>query len=329
MTAAPGSWDRRWSELRARSGAPRRDRALAELLAELARTDPRRALALAAAESNWDLRDDLRDAALRGWGATAPEAAADWAMALRLEERFRGVAAVLAGAAEQPDKAVPLALKLCAADPEPAAHYGHTLVSALVEQGAFDAATKFAAAAKTIDTQTHVLDSAYFQWAQHQPEQALAALRHATDPAIRASALQGVLEGWTAADPRRLAEYAQQLPAGEDRNRALGTVLPRWVEKDPTGATEWLNRLDPSPELDDGLAAVATLPALLAKQPLAAFDWADSISDPVKRRMTKHDVFYDWAQRDLGAAAQYAQSVNNADERAMMDQVIELVKGRG
>lgn len=329
-SAAAAAWDDEWTELRqGRPASPRRDRALAELLERLARTDPRRALALAAAESNWDLRDDLRDAALRGWGATEPAAAAAWAKTLRLEERFRGMAAVLAGAAEQPGVAVPLALDLCAADPEPAAHYGHTLVSALVARGEFGAATEFAARAKSIDTQTHVLDSAFFQWAQHQPESALAALAQVADPKVRGAALQGVLEGWSAANPRILADWAHALPAGADRAQALATVLPRWVDRDPAGATEWLNRIDPSPELDDGFAAVATSNALIAQHPRSAMDWADSISDPVKRRMAKHDVFYEWAQRDLAAATEFAAAVRNPDEIAMMRQVIDLVKSRG
>lgn len=292
------------------------------MLDELARTDPKRALALALAEANWETRDQLRDAALRGWGATAPDAAADWAMDHRLGERMRCVAAVLSGAAENPPEAVRVALRVCAADPGPAADYGHALISALVEKGgAFESAAKFAAAVGT-ERQQFLLDSAFYQWARHQPDQALAAIGNISDPKIRESAYAGLLAGWAAADAEVLANHAQKLPVGEDRNRAFAIALPRWVEKDPVAATEWIGRFDPSPELNEGVAAVATLPSLMSQRPELAMEWADNITDQTKRVMAKHTVFANWVLQNQAAARKFAEATRDPHEREMMIEVL-------
>lgn len=314
-----------WEHLAAQPNSPARAAALAAILEKLARTDPKRALALAQAEGNWAVRDQLRDAALRGWGATAPDAAADWAMDHRLEVRMQCMNAVLTGAAENPQAAVRVALRICQQDPEPAADYGHALISALVDKtGDFNAAVKFAAAVGT-ERQEMLLDSAYYQWARHQPEQALGQIATLTDPKIRASAKAGLLSGWADADAQQLAQYAQKLPPGEDRTQAFATALPRWVERDPTAATQWIGGFDPSPDLDAGVAAVASLPSLITQKPEVAMDWAGNITDRAKRIMTKHDIFTQWAGRDLAAARRFAETSRNADDREMMIEALNVI----
>lgn len=325
--STPVGWEDRWQQTTRQTGSPARARQLATLLEELARTDPKRALELAAMERNWELHSKLRDAALRGWGATAPDSAADWAMALPLPgERMRCVEAVLTGAAERPDDAVRVGLRLCAADRNTAGPYGHALVNALIgKQGAFEAATRFAQSAGMVDMQAVLLESAYRQWADHQPQQALQDLAQIADPKIRHAAYEGVLSGWASSNPAQLAHYAQALPAGEDRSRTFGAALFHWVEKDPVGATEWIGRYDPSPDLDPGVAAVATLPTLVSGQPQLAMDWAGSITDPSLRAMTKKNVFGDWARNDPAAARKFAEALGNPDERESLLAIIDSV----
>lgn len=313
------AWDKRWTELNRRPPSSRRDSELATLVEELARTDPQRALRVASSEPNWALADALRDAAMRGWGSVAPDAAVDWALGNRLDIRMHCVSAALAGAAAaNPPEAVRVALRACQSDPEPAADYGHALITALVEKSdAFAEATRFAAAVGT-DRQQHLLDSAYYQWARHQPDQALAALASLADPKLRASAYEGLLSGWAAADAQKLADLALQLPPGEARARALAVALPRWVEKDPATAAEWLGRFDPSPDLDAGIASVSTQPAFIAGTPATAMDLSDNILDRAQRLATKHEIITQWAGRDLPAARRFAEAVKKPDERDMM-----------
>ncbi|MGC4072661.1 MAG: hypothetical protein QM760_09110 [Nibricoccus sp.] len=311
------SWDARWRDLSDQPNTAALTREREALLEALARTDPKRALTLAAAEGNWLTRDQLRDAALRGWAAVEPDAAADWAMQQTvLGERMKCVAAVLTGATAQPDAAMRVGLRLCTTDPEPAGFYGHMLINALVERtGNFDAAMRFATSATMVDRQSFLLDSAYYQWAQHDPDRAYAQLSTLTDPAIRTSALKGLIEGRSDFDPRRFASFAQKLPAGADRTQALSISLQRWAGKDPVAALQWINRGDPDPDFDPGIAALAVSETLIASRPEVAMELTDNITDTTKRILTKSRVFFEWALRDPVAARRYAEAVEHPATR--------------
>lgn len=318
--AEEASWDGRWRDLANQPNSPARTRSLEQMLEELGRTEPQRALALALAEGNWLARDQLRNAALRGWGSAAPDAAADWAMGQTLlGERMQCVSAVLAGAVEHPEEAMRVGLRLCAADPGPSGDYGHNLINALVDKkGDYETATRFALAANMVDRQSYLLDSAFYQWAQHEPDRALEELSKITDPKIRSSALKGVIEGWADADAEKLADFAQTLPPGEDRSRALSVALPQWVAKDPEAALQWINRSDPSPDFDKGIAALAVLPSLLQNRPEMAMEMTDNIVDSAQRSLAKSNVFYRWAMRDPVAARTYAVGLQNPEYREML-----------
>ena len=328
-SAAPSAaeaWDARWRDLSARPGsAAALTREREAMLEELARTDPQRALALAEAEANWLTRDQLRDAALRGWASVEPDAAADWAMQQPvLGERMKCVAAVLAGATAQPDAALRVGLRLCAADPEPAGFYGHMVINALVERaGDFDSALRFATSATMVDRQSFLLDSAFYQFAQHDPDRAYARLAAITAPAIREAALKGIIEGRSDFDPQSFATFAQNLPAGADRSQALAISLQRWADKDPQAALQWINRGDPDPDFDPGVAALATSSTLIAAQPEIALELTDSICDTTKRVLTKSRVFFEWALRDPAAARRYAEAVEHPETRATLLQDLE------
>lgn len=317
--SAAEAWERRWLELVGRTNSPVRTRDLEALLEQLARTDPQRALALALAEGNWLVRDLLRNAALRGWGATAANAAADWATAQPLlGDRMQCVTAVLTGAAERPEDAVRLGLRLCAAEATPAGNYGHALINALVDKtGSFEAAARFATAATMVDRQSFLLDSAFYQWAQHEPGRALAEFDKIADPQIRDAARKGMIAGWADLDPHKLADFAQALPRGEDRSRALEIALPQWVAKEPEAALKWMSQVEPDPDFDRGIASLA-LKSSFHSNPAIAMELTDSITDPAARVLTQSNVFYQWALRDLAAARKYAESVPNREQRAML-----------
>lgn len=321
-------WKAHWQNLSRQRSTPARNRALGEMVEELARTDPNGALELAKAQNNWELRAALRNAALRGWGSVAPDAAATWAMDQRLEDRMPSVDAVLAGAAAHPEEALRIATKLCVADPVPAGDYGHAVISALSDQGNFEAAARFAAGATMVDRQSFLLESSFRQWAEHQPDQALAGLASLDDPKIRSAAYQGLVSGWADANAHQLADYAQTLPPGEARSEALSAALPRWVEKDPAAAMDWIGRFDSSADLDQGAAAVAKLPSL-AQHPETAMEWADTISDRSKRLMTKYEVFNTWTRNDPAEARKFAENAKDTDERQMMMETLNREKTRG
>lgn len=316
------SWEDRWHDVSKKPSTPPRDRDLAALLEALARSDPQGALGRAGAEGNWRLREILRDASLRGWASVAPEAAGEWALRLRVEDRRDAVSAVLSGASKNPEQALHLALQLCRADPGPAGDYGHAAIAALVQAGAFETAAKFGEQVGS-DKFPFLIKSAFYQWSQHQPDQALTATNDIHDPLLRGQVYAEVVSGWARADPKSLAEYAMTLPAGDSRKAALAEALPRWVEKEPATATEWINRFDAGPDFDEGAAAVANLQTLITRQPAKAMEWAGTISDPAKRSETLQSVFGQWAQKDPAAARRFVETTTDPRDRRLLTRALD------
>jgi hypothetical protein len=313
-------WESKWTAAHRGGNSPARAQLLGELLEELARTDPARAIRLAQDEKNWLVRDQLVASALRGWAAVAPDAASDWALGQPLlGERMKCVTAVLTGAVENPEAAMRVGMKVSQADPAAAGDYGHALVNAFVARtGDFASAVRFATSATYIDRQPYLLDSAFYQWSQYEPDAALAQLDQLSDPVARAAAMKGVLEGWANSEPQKLASYAQKLPEGEERSQALAIALPQWVGNDPEAALRWINDVDPHPDFDRGVAALALLPSMISHKPEAAMELSDSICDSAQRTLIKSNVFYQWAMRDPHAARRYAEATQNPEAREML-----------
>jgi hypothetical protein len=306
-----------WAEWQSRPRTPATELAAERALMELARHDPARALVLALGESGERLRERFRDAALKGWAAVAPEKAAAWAMALPPGDRRPAIVAVFSGAIEQPVEAARLGQQLCRQWPAEAGDYGQLLISALTGAGAYEVAARFA----WDDTSEHGpawLNAAYYQWAMRQPEAALKAFGAITDPVTRNHAFLGLTAGWAEANPAALANYAVKLPAGSERADALGQMLSQWATRDPLTASEWmLKNLNPSTDLDGGVAAVASLPSLVSQRPEIAIGWAESIADPSLRASTLTIVARLWSERDPAGARRYLASAPSlsAEER--------------
>lgn len=311
------SWDDRWHAAANRPRTPARTRELAALIEELARTDHDRALALAAKDDNWRLRDIFRDAALRGWASTTPDAAGDYALALRAEDRRAAVAAVLQGTADDPNETVRLALRLSQADPGIAGDYGHAAIATLVDNGHFADAVKFGREAGT-ETHPYLLKSAFFQWARNQPDEALAACAQIEDPTLQSRARTEVISGWAWADPKALAEHGLKASSADDRKAALSEALPLWMEREPEVVINWINSQDPGPELDAGFAAAANLQAFVVHQPDTAMNIAARVSDPKLRTQTLRSVFRQWALADPAAAQAYASARESTTDRELL-----------
>lgn len=299
----------RCRQLFAAPATPARDQALAAAIERLARTDPQRALSLVEQCANQRLRTVLFDAVFRGWGATDPRSAADWILA-QTNASFDPDAAVtslLKGAAVMPATAMQVTLRLCEQNPDAARDYGDALIYALGQNGAFGTAAAFAAHAPG-DLRTEWLAAAYGNWTNSQPDAAAASAAALPDAEARHAALDAVIASWGTVNPQALADFAAtNLPAGEQKNRALTNALVRWSVSDPVGAAQWMNRFGASPDLDAGAAALATQPDVM-KQPATALHWAQAVTDPNLRSRTVAAILQTWALSDPAAAAHFAQT---------------------
>ncbi len=298
--------------------SPERGIALTAALEDLAAEDSTRALALAGAESDAQLREKLLHAVLRVWAGAAPEAAARGAFALPEAERVAAMAAVFAGAAGRPDDAVDLACRLCQYDPARAGGYGEALISALSQNGEDGAAVRFALAAAPAgegEERLKWLQSAFGDWARREPELAALASLRLPDAGARFEALMAVIPHWVQIDPAGAASVMQELPEEVDRRNLMGETLRRWVTRDPVQAAGWMSRLNSDPDLDPGTAALASLPPLVAGRPDLAISWAESIAEPRLRSRTLAEIVRQWASFDPAAARSYlARSTQVLDE---------------
>ena len=275
-------------------------------LAALAATDPLRALDLAAAAPTPRQRALFQAAALRGWAARDPLAAADWALAhVREDDRRPAIEAVAAGALADPEAAIVAFDYLVATDPVHAAEHGGALAEALARDGLFATASRFAATGPVACRATW-LGIVYQNWAAYQPRAALENLAQIPDLVAREEARAALFVGWSQSDPAALVAHASILPVGEPRLAALRDGLTQWVRLDPAAASTWMDNHDPAPDLDAGAAAIAGTPALVAKNPEVAASWAESITDPELRANTLLDFIRLWAEHDPVAARRYA-----------------------
>ncbi|HEU6447179.1 MAG TPA: hypothetical protein VFV23_01920 [Verrucomicrobiae bacterium] len=296
-----------WQQLLSQAATPARDSALADLIEKLATTDPDRAMILAQAEKNLNLRGQLIQAALHGWARTSPLAAANWALALPDSgERDKSLATIFSGAvATNPETAVAVGKILMEENPAAAAACGSKLIDALCNAGDFSSAAGLAASADS-SQRNFWIGEAFSKWASFQPQAAAQAAQALADPEIRSQALHGIAGGWAEADPAGLIQFLAQLPAGGDRGEMLGQALKSWVQNDPLAAANWINDNNQfGSDLNQGAAEVATTESL---PPQIALTWATSISDPQLRSATVASVVRDWLYDDLPAAENYIRS---------------------
>ena len=324
-----GSWDEmQWNRLLAQPGALARNTALAAMLEKLAAVDPERAMALARAEGNLKLRDSLTQASLRGWARLSPTNAAAWALARPdVNARETALSSVFAGlVAADPVQAVNLGKMLIQQHPDEAIGYGSRLVDALCDAGNFAAAAQMAAGGDK-EQRSFWLSGAYSRWAEFQPEQAAAAAVAVTDPELRNQALHGIVGGWAAADPVALVQFVVNLPPETDRSSILSQALQSWAKQDAEAASQWINNHDPGPEMDEGVAAVATMESI---KPEVAVGWADSIVNANLRSETLVMVLRNWMTEDPAAARQYFENTQGLlpDDRQQIAEALAVYSGQ-
>jgi hypothetical protein len=296
----------KWQAIQDQSLTPESEERMRAMLQSLGASDPVTALQLAQKAQTPRQREILRNAVLQGWASRDPHAAATWTLAnVRSEERRAAVEMLAAGSIAQPEAAIRTFQYLIASDPLLASDHGNALVTAFAHSGNYETASQFAATGPA-EFRAAWLCTVYNQWATYQPQNALAALGKITDSAASQEARAGLFAGWGSSDPAGLVAYAQALPSGEARLQALNEGLSQWVNRDPVAASAWMDKFDPSPDLDAGAAAVAVAPALIAKKPDVAASWAESITNPELRASTLLDLIRLWAEHDSAAARRYA-----------------------
>jgi hypothetical protein len=299
--------EERWKRWSTAVRTPEVERELIAALEELARTAPERAMQLAAQETSLRSRELLSQAVLRAWASTAPDAALAAAMKLPAADNRAAIAAVLQGAANNPETLLRLGRQITDGSDPIASDYGTLTIRALADAGHFPEALRFAMQGLP-ENRALWISEAFTAWARAEPQRALAELNRIAEPALQAEAQRGVVSGWAESDPGSLADYALRQPPTEDRTFALDHALRNWVLRDPGAASQWLSQRDADPDLDGGLATIANLPALVNQRPEVATEWAEAITDPQRRHAALRTIGDEWRRRSPNALQQFLQT---------------------
>jgi hypothetical protein len=319
----PGTESREidWTEASTRPRTPANEGEMAAAIEKLAEHDPQRAISLAQGEANLRLRAALLRAVLQGWGKSNPDTAAAWVQSETVMDREQAVSALLQGAIYNPDKAAGMTAALMQNDTSHAAQYGSALIWAFADSGQFSQAADFAANGAESYRSDWML-AAYSRWAEFQPQSAVASAIQLQDAALRETALNAVIVGWSPTDPKGMAEFALNNLSQEQQSSALSRALTFWADNDPAAAATWINQNNPGAQSDPGVAEIAMSPQM-AQEPDVAASWAKTIVDPNLRFQTLASIMRTWSQFNPAAAREYLET--SSDIRG--DDLVNLLTG--
>lgn len=282
-----------------------------EILAELARSHPERALELAPSGDDTFARD-ARLAIFRAWSEKAPVAALRRlgpALFENDQQRWHLLPALQIWAGH--DSAPALDWTVQQRPPAPGASNSllDSLIlwapSGLADPGAF---ADVLASRTDLASTSRALSSYLGEWALRDASAVLAWLDRLPDPARRLGLIQEALpwHGWAVNDPAPYLPLALRLPPGDERDAHLTNLLSSWASADPAATSAWLAAHD-GPEFSAVHARVqgALLAGLAATDPAAALARWEKLAPGDTKTATLAGIADSLANVDPVAAAQW------------------------
>jgi hypothetical protein len=279
-------------------------------LAAIGRTDPDRALALAAELAKTREERAIYSALFAQLAAADPVgAAARLSLVPAGEGRGNALRALADGWAHADlPAALAWAQKLNPTDRAPAMETVITTLVATDPLRAVDLAQQNLSGAAFERT----LLSALQALARTDPKSAAALVSTLAPGEARTQASYFVARALATESPSGAMAWAQTLPVGEVRARVLNNILDIWAAKDPVAAGQEVVKMAGGAEQEMTAAHLATL---LAANPPSAIAWAQSLANEAARSAAVVNLASAWAQRDPSAAARWAGSLEPVDVR--------------
>ncbi len=313
ITQAATAWARddfasAWAWAGAIADAKLRQSLLLGLLAQLASTDPQKALALLPTGDE-PLERAARRSIFQTWAERDPAAAIRGLGTSILDERGQewSVQQVLAKWAVKDPKA---ALAWAAAQP-PAD--GESYRSVLANIGwqltnSPEAVRPFVDALLAHDDfvgRAGALQNIVGAWIRNDPQATVAWLDTVPDVALRSDLASRAFAYLEPGKPDQLLALAQRLPT-EVRDQTLAQHLSAWAKKDPDAALAWL-AANPAPELAAASRKVegVLLGTLAASDPQAALARWQTLPADAPRAEIASLLALSWAKNDPAAAARW------------------------
>ncbi len=319
LTSAAGSGDFRaqLQKLQAGIPSPRRDQELTQLFESWAQQDPRSALAAAERFAEAGLRETLLGAVVSGWVAREPDAAFAWATTPSRTDQY-GMIAIDKLAKSDPQRAMRLTSALTGRDESFYQQAYGTIIGSIANDGRYLEARKMLESVASPTLREQLSAELAGTWGRYQPKQTAQWLLGFPEGAMREGALGNVAYSWAQSDPQGAAAFAASLPPGGSRKQALVNAVIAWADKDIAAASAWLDKFDMDRDNDAAVAAIATSPKVVGRDPEVALSWAESIVGIDERTEAIGQIAAQWAEKDRNAARKYLEktSLLNPTQRA-------------
>ncbi len=186
------------------------------------------------------------------------------------------------------------------------------------------------------------------QWAQTDPQAAIAWVSALPKGDLRAGALKAIFSSWVKKDAPGAANFAEALPMGKDRQQAVASVAAEWAGADPETAITWARQLADKPSREAALQHIAlrlcesnaskaaevvvSLPAGEVKRDLVsevarrwasedlpmAREWMGQLADPTDRESAFRGLVRVWTQTEPDSAIGYLNELNPGSQMAVL-----------
>lgn len=305
---------------------PQRSEKINELLQQYAAIDPMAALELANDIPSLRDAERARNAILETWANNEPMAALAWADTnlanVPTNLRNSQMRAIIRGfAATNPKAAFNYANGL-SEETSSDLRLKNRLLGEVIETqirgGGLSEAQNSIALMPDGPTKDSLQRELVNEWAAFDPASAAAYVQALGDSAST-SLKTALISEWSRNDPAAAAAWLSNLsPDDPAYGRGTTEITREWTRYDLTASSEWLNSLPASPELD---RAVATYTYRAAQEdPPTAMSWAESINNKNMRNKMMQQVAASWKSDDPEGFSNYLdESELNPKEREQLE----------
>ncbi|MCX6867242.1 MAG: hypothetical protein NTV46_13670 [Verrucomicrobia bacterium] len=222
-----------------------KNRAMESVIGEVAKTDPKKAVAMLASMDSTDKGDAYRSVAAQYGTANFSEAQA-WIRTLPAEDQAAALASAIGGLSNKDPQAAAKQVGLLEAGDAK-----NGVITSVVEDLARvdpKAAAVFLKQQDSEKAQQDAMRQLMPAWVAQDPSAALAYANSYEAGGVRDSALQSYVFSNNSVAPAELLKVAETITDEGDRSRSVGIAAARWMREDATSAKAYIQQSTTIPE---------------------------------------------------------------------------------
>jgi hypothetical protein len=156
------------------------------------------------------------------------------------------------------------------------------------------------------ETRNSAFTGIAYQWSQQDPKAAFDYFAKHELMNEGGYMVNQALRNWAQSDSKEALAWANTLPDGKLKDRALTTVIVSMADNDPREAAKMIPSL-PASSQDDAAGSLAARWA--TNDPNAAAQWAAALPEGDARSKATRNIVATWADRDVGKTAAWLEKL--------------------